>query len=104
MFEVPEKEDYKADNPHLKTEHITPITVRKPELKKEFQQLRCLIDEKIFENYIETVHNLTKNENTLLITAGNELQKMHIEDCIPALKNAFNVEKVKVIGLMKPFF
>ncbi len=104
LFEVPDKTDYSGRNPHLRTEQLRPITERKKEFAECFMQLRAVIGQENFEKYIETVHNLTKNDNTLLITAGNELQRMHIQDLTPELKQAFNVQIVKVIGIMKTMF
>lgn len=93
-----------ANNPHLDTVQLTPINVRKPEFESEFSNLKQLFGADFFTMYIASIHDLAKNKNTLLITTGNELQKMHIEDIIPALKEIFMVKKVKVIGLMKPFY
>ncbi|WP_196594482.1 hypothetical protein [Pectinatus sottacetonis] len=104
MFHVPDHVDYNGNNPHLKTEKLTSIVFRKPELKEEFSKLQNLIDSGEFTKYVEPIRNITRNESTLLITAGSELQRMHIEDIIPEIKEAFSIERVKVIGIMKTMF
>ena len=104
MFKPAENMDNIRNNPHLKTERLSSIVERKSEFTECFARLKDMIGEEDFVKYIEPIHNLSKNDNTLLITAGNELQRMHIQDLTPALKQVFKVKVVKVIGIMKTMF
>ncbi|WP_182187997.1 hypothetical protein [Pectinatus frisingensis] len=104
MFEVPDKTDYVGNNPHLRTEKLTPLTERMPQFNQQLLALQDIIGGTDFTKYVQNIHNIAQNNNTLLITVGNELQRMHVQNMGAALKKVFNVERVQVIGIMKTIF
>ncbi len=96
------KEDLK-NNTSLSSVPLTALEERiaadKPELLESLTKLKSLLDEKTYRRCFEKVENMTRNATTLLIVARNPLQRSFIErDCIGALKEAFSVQYVKIIG------
>ena len=75
------------------------IAAEKPHLNQGLSKLKELLGEALFNKYINRVQTISKNESTLLLVAGSEMRRTHIlRECIPALKEAFGVLSVRVIG------
>ena len=90
-------------NPHLTTEKRTPLEERllrdKPELGEALGKLKASLDEEIFHRAFDEVENINRSGSKLLIVARNPLARSFIErDAIPALKEAFEVTRVQIIG------
>lgn len=95
--------NYMTGNPHLKSEKLEPFEVRikrdKPELSAGVDRLKELLDKQVYENAFERIQTFNKTDDRLLIVSGGLLQRTFLErDCIPALKEAFGVSKVQIIG------
>ncbi len=75
-------------NGHLSAEAADAFEVRmvreKPELAEGIRQLQELLEPEVY---------------TLLIVSGGIMQRTFLErDCIPALKEAFGVKRIQIIG------
>jgi hypothetical protein len=74
------------------------IAKEKPGLSQGLEKLRSLLGEDNFRKFISPLHNLTQNGNMLLVIAGDFLQRSLLErECIPSLKEAFGVSKVRIV-------
>lgn len=92
-----------VQNPFLKMERFSSLEERvateKPHLRQGLSKLKELLGEALFAKYINRVQNISKNDSTLLLVAGSEMRRTHIlRECVPALKEAFGVRTVRVIG------
>lgn len=95
------KHEWGMDNT-LTAEVMRPIEERiaeeKPALSGCLAKLQDLLPKDIFERSFAKVENLSKNGDALLIVT-NAMQRSFIErDCIGALKEAFGVKYVRVVG------
>lgn len=102
MFE-PSSDCGWVKNPHLTVQEYTALETRvaeeKPHLSDALRRLKALLGEADFEKYINPLYNINQSGHKLLILAGSELRRSQIERaCIPAIKEAFDVELVHVIG------
>ena len=91
------------ENGHLSTEKLTPLEGRllqqKPEMAPAIIKLKEILTEEIFHRAFDEVDNINQSQDKLLVIARNPLSRSFIErDTIPALKEAFQVKLVKVIG------
>lgn len=90
-------------NAHLSSQPRTPledrIAAEKPQLSAALEQLKKLLGAEQFELYINPLSAINKSGDKLLIIAGNEMRRTHIERvCISAIKEAFGVKSVHVIA------
>ncbi|KHM52451.1 MAG: hypothetical protein J6N55_11230 [Anaerovibrio sp.] len=95
--------NYMAGNAHLSSEAAEPFEVRikrdKPELAQGVDKLLELVPEEIYKRAFKNIQTFNKRGDTLLIVSGGILERTFLErDCIPALKEAFGVTKVQIIG------
>ena len=86
----------------LSAEVMRPIEERiaeeKPALSGCLAKLRELLPTEVFDRSFAKVENLSKNGEALLIVT-NAMHRSFIErDCIGALKEAFGVKYVRVVG------
>lgn len=90
-------------NPMLTLEEFTSLENRlsrkKPELLKGLNKLKKNIGQENFDKYINIVQNINTNGKSLLLVSGSERLRSIIErDFIIALREAFNVEHVQIVG------
>lgn len=90
-------------NSHLSAEAAEPFEVRiareKPELAEGIAKLKASIPEDVYKRAFENIQTFNVRGNALLIVSGGILQRTFLErDCIPALKKAFGVTRVQIIG------
>ncbi|MCR5177078.1 MAG: hypothetical protein K6C05_09555 [Anaerovibrio sp.] len=95
--------NYLSNNSHLSSEAAEPFEIRikkdKPELAEGIDKLMELLPEDIFKRAFKNIQTFNKRGNTLLIVSGGIMERSFLErDCIPALKKAFAVTKVQIIG------
>ncbi|WP_294520805.1 hypothetical protein [uncultured Anaerovibrio sp.] len=95
--------NYMAGNVHLSSEVAEPFDIRlkkeKPELAAGVDKLKELIPVDTFNRAFSKIQTFNKRGDTLLIVSGGILERSFLErDCIPALKEAFGVTKVQIIG------
>ncbi len=86
----------------LTAEVMRPIEERiaeeKPALSGGLTKLRELLPKEVFERSFSKVENLSRSGEALLIVT-NAMNRSFIErDCIDALKEAFGVRYVRVVG------
>lgn len=91
-----------AQNSHLTVERFRSIEERiaaeKPHLSASLAKLKELLGEERFGKYINRLQTISKSHQTLLLVTGSELRRTHIErECLPALKEAFAVQTVRVV-------
>ena len=89
-------------NPYLSVETLTPLENRmkeKPEMLEGLTKLKELIGEDKYKKYISDIKNMNKSNGLLLVLADNTFQRSMMErECIPAMKEAFDVKRVQIIG------
>ena len=89
-------------NPYLSVEKLTPLEERlndKPGMTESLKKLKELIGEDKYEKFFSETKNINKRDDLLLIMADNFFHRSMIErDYIPAVKEAFNVKRVQIIG------
>ena len=74
------------------------IAKEKPALSGCLAKLRELLPKEVFDRSFAKVENLSKSGEALLIVT-NAMHRSFIErDCIGALKEAFGVKYVRVVG------
>ncbi len=86
----------------LSAEVMRPLAERiaeeKPTLSGCLAKLQQLLTKEVFDRSFGKVENLSKSGDVLLIVT-NAMQRSFIErDCIGALKEAFDVKYVRVVG------
>lgn len=70
-----------------------------PELQEGVEKLLKLLPEEVYQRAFSKIQTFNRRGDALLIVSGGILQRSFLErDCIPALKEAFNVKKVQIIG------
>lgn len=90
-------------NAHLyaeeNTDFVERLKVDRPELAAGADKLRDLLPAEVYARAFSRIQTFNKRGDTLLIVSGGILQRSFLErDCIPALKEAFEVKKVQIIG------
>ena len=90
-------------NPHLSVVEKTPLEARiaadRPALVEGLKKLRQAIGETKYVTYIDTLRNLTKSNETLLMVADGFRHRSLLErDFIPQIKEAFAVSSVRVVA------
>ncbi|MDD3115080.1 MAG: hypothetical protein PHQ44_05050 [Anaerovibrio sp.] len=90
-------------NGHLRAETAGDFAERmkkeRPELAKGVDKLRELLDEEVYKRAFSNIQTFNRRDDVLLIVSGGILQRSFLErDCIPALKEAFEVKRVQIIG------
>ena len=88
---------------NLRQERLTPLEERiereKPELLAPLRRVREQMDEKAYHRALDEVETLNRRGDDLLIVARDTRSRTFIErDAIPALKQAFAVKRVRVVG------
>ena len=91
-----------APNPHTRMVKLTPIEERikeeRPELSEGMTRLREILGEDTYQKRISSLVNITRSGETIMVVASSFLERSMLErDCIPALKEAFGVSKVRVV-------
>ncbi len=89
-------------NPNTKMVEFTPIEERikaeRPQLADGMTKLRDILGEDIYNKRVASLVNITRSGETLMVVAGSFMERSMLErDCIPALKEAFGVAKVRVV-------
>ena len=98
MFE----KEWLVGNPELTAEEIPPIEERvkdNPKLIDGLTKLKSIIGEEKFNRYVSPLQNIARNDTSLLIRTRNVLERsFFIRECGDALRDAFAVKAVTVIG------
>lgn len=89
-------------NPHTKMVRLTPIEERikaeRPQLAEGMTRLQNILGEDMYNKRIASLVNITRSGETLMVVAGSFMERSMLErDCIPALKEAFGVTRVRVV-------
>lgn len=95
--------NYLSDNKNLKTEVSESFHIRmkkeKPELSESVDLLMELLPDDVYARAFNNIQTFNKRGDMLLIVSGGIRQRTFLErDCIPALKEAFKVKKIQIIG------
>lgn len=70
-----------------------------PELQEGVEKLLELLPKEVYQRAFSKIQTFNHRGDALLIVSGGILQRSFLErDCIPALKEAFQVKKVQIIG------
>lgn len=91
-----------APNPNIKMVRLTPIEKRikaeRPQLAEGMTRLQNILGEDTYNKRISSLVNITRSGETLMVVAGSFMERSMLErDCIPALKEAFGVARVRVV-------
>ncbi len=89
-------------NQALRSEVMRPLEERladdKPELVEPLRKTRETVGQEIYDRAFKTVETFNLAGDTLLIVVGNPRERSFLErDCIDALKNSFEVKKVRIV-------
>lgn len=77
----------------------------KPELLLCLSALKEQVGAENFEKYFNTAHTLNTDGRHLLLVSDTEMKKTLIEkEFLPALKEAFGVENIRVVGKLNSFY
>ena len=88
MFE----KEWLVGNPELTAED-------NPKLIDGLTKLKSIIGEEKFNRYVSPLQNIARNDTSLLIRTRNVLERsFFIRECGDALRDAFAVKAVTVIG------
>ncbi len=92
-----------ADNAMLKEVAFEPLTVRaakeKPQLLDGLGRLKKAMGEKEYGRLIDSLLNMNLGGNALLLLTGDEQKRTALTSrWLPALRAAFDVEQVRVVG------
>lgn len=69
-----------------------------PEFEEKFIQLKKIMGEKPFEDYIESLISLKKEGNTLWLITNREMNRSILErNHLSQIRDAFEVEGVRII-------
>lgn len=87
----------------LTAEEFSPFIVRaakeKPQLIPGLEKLKAIMGEEDFDKYINPVHNINLGDTAMLIVTGNEqLRTVLTGRFLPAIREAFAVTNIKIIG------
>lgn len=90
-------------NTHLSAEQAEDFAVRigreKPELAEGVKKLQELLPAEVYGRAFKNIQTFNKRGDALLIVSGGIMQRSFLErDCIPALKEAFGVKRIQIIG------
>lgn len=89
-------------NPYLSVEKLTSLEMRmkdKPDIFEGIGKLKEIIGEDVYKKYFSEIKNINKRDGLLLVLADNFFHRSMIErDYIPAMKEAFGVERIQIIG------
>ena len=90
-------------NGHLSAGAADAFEVRmvreKPELAEGIRQLQELLEPEVYKRAFSNIQTFNKRGDALLIVSGGIMQRTFLErDCIPALKEAFGVKRIQIIG------
>lgn len=91
-----------APNPHTKMVELTPIEERikeeRPELADGMDRLQTILGEDVYRKRISSLVNITRSGETLMVVTSTFMERSLLErDCIPALKEAFGVSRVRIV-------
>lgn len=71
----------------------------KPQLLAGLAALKGVMGEEIFNKLVNSLENINLADNTMLILTGDErVRTALIAQWLPAIKQAFNVENVRIVG------
>ncbi len=92
-----------CQNPHLSVVEKTPLEARiaagRPGLSEGLKKLRESMGETTYVKYIDSLRNLTKSNDTLLMVADGFRHRSLLErEFIPQIKAAFGVSSVRVVA------
>jgi nitroreductase len=88
-------------NPHLSLERMRPIRERimDAELRAGLDRLEALLGPEKFRRYIDPLQNLARNSTSLLLRVSDTHERaLLMHECLPEIKEAFQVKIVRVIG------
>lgn len=75
------------------------LAVERPELLPAIREVKAKVGEAVYARSFSRVDNFNRRGEDLLIVVADALSRSFIErDCIPALKEAFGVKRVRVVG------
>ncbi len=92
-----------CQNPLLTAVEKTPLEARiaadRPALQEGLKKLKASLGEAKYVKYIDTLRNLTKSNETLLMVADGFRHRSLLErEFIPQIKEAFGVSSVRVVA------
>lgn len=92
-----------AGNNHLTAEaagdFIARMKQEHPDMAEQFEQLAARLPDEVYRRAFSKIQTFNKRGDTLLIVSGGILQRSFLErDCVPVLKEVFQVKKVQIIG------
>ena len=95
--------NYLSQNRHLTAEVAGDFGERlvkaHPEWAEKVARLKELLPPEVYELAFSRIQTFNVSADRLLIVSGGIRQRTFLErDCIPALKEAFQVSKVQIIG------
>ena len=95
------EKEWLLNNPHLTAEKMSPIEERIPAARAEVHEglsrAKGILGEEGYKKYLAPLQNLAKSGTTLLGTARE--RTMLVKECLPALKEAFGANVVKVVAV-----
>ena len=98
------EKEWLLNNPHMKEEAISPIEERIPAARAEVHEglsrAKGILGEEGYKKYLAPLQNLAKSGTTLLVTVRTARERtMLVKECLPALKEAFGANVVKVVAV-----
>lgn len=95
------EKEWLVGNLHLSAEAISPIEgrVSRPDLLAGLVHLKELLGTERYAKYIVPLQSIARNEESMLIRTANVMARSLLErECLPAIKEAFGVKVVRIIG------
>jgi len=95
------EKEWFVGNPHLSAEMLSPIEgrVTSEKLREGLENLREILGQEKYDRYIAPLHSIARNADSMLIRAANMRERTLLErECLPAIKDAFQVRIVRIIG------
>ena len=98
------EKEWLLNNPHLTAEAMSPIEERIPvaraEVHEGLSRAKGILGEEGYKKYLAPLQNLAKSGTTLLVTVRTARERtMLVKECLPALKEAFGANVVKVVAV-----
>ena len=98
------EKEWLLNNPHLTAEKMSPIEERIPAARAEVHEglsrAKGILGEEGYKKYPAPLQNLAKSGTTLLVTVRTARERtMLVKECLPALKEAFGANVVKVVAV-----
>ena len=98
------EKEWLLNNPHLKAETMSPIEARIPAARSEVHEglsrAKGILGEEGYRTHLAPLQNIAKSGTTLLVTVRTARERtMLLKECLAALKEAFEVNVVKVVAV-----